>query len=243
MSGIVKRLKSCSPQKVQKEFCALVGAYLNPSFGSMSKADFNVLLFNSLQKLGAIPKESNLYDLTYELHLTKSRAQSLLYNANLRKGYTSQDLEKQLRKAISDAVLLKEKDRVSVEIENPVLRDYLKKRLKDLNHISDGSFSVDIVKMTHQAFSDLYEALLEEKTKKEIRKALIDKGVEESVVSSIKKLVKKVLDSRLGDGVTDEIENSCKNTFRFLTSRLEDISHSQKYKLDFDDKFLNVINK
>mgnify|MGYP003531318517 CR=1 FL=1 len=166
MSDIIKKLKSCPAQKVQKEFCALVKEYLTPSFGSMSKTDFNVLLFNSLQKLGAIEKEPNLYDLTYELHLTKSRAQSLLYNANLRKGYTSEDLEKQLRKAISEAVLLKEKDRVSVEIENPVLRDYLKKRLKELNHISDGSFSVDIIKMTYQAFADLYEKMLPEKSEK-----------------------------------------------------------------------------
>ncbi|MBR3578322.1 MAG: hypothetical protein IKN98_06030 [Bacteroidales bacterium] len=243
MSDIIKKLKSCPAQKVQKEFCALVKEYLTPSFGSMSKTDFNVLLFNSLQKLGAIEKEPNLYDLTYELHLTKSRAQSLLYNANLRKGYTSEDLEKQLRKAISDAILLKEKDRVSVEIENPVLRDYLKKRLKELNHISDGSFSVDIIKMTHQAFADLYEELLPEKSEKEIRKALINMGVNESVLSSTANVVKKVLDTKLGDGTSDAIVDTCKNAFDYLKRCINDFAHTKIALPNFDDRFLELINK
>ena len=243
MSNIIEKLKNCPSDVVQNEFCALVKEYLNPSYGSMSKSDFNILLFSSLQRMGAITENPTIYDLTRELRFSKTKAQALLYNVNLRKDCTDEQLDDQLRMVLANANLLKEKDRVSIEIEDPVLRDYLKKRLKELHHISDGSFSVDIVKMTHQAFADLYEDLLPDISKKEIHDALIEKGVEESVVSSIKKLVKKVLDSRLGDGVTDEIENSCKNTFRFLISRLEDISHSQKYKLDFDDKFLDVINK
>lgn len=59
--------------------------------------------------------------------------------------------------------ILKDGDKVSLEIGNPYLVDYIRSELKRLGHITDGSFSNEILKMTVNAYTELFVSLISER--------------------------------------------------------------------------------
>lgn len=51
---LITLLNEADAIDVKQRFIELVNSYLQPSYGSMSKRDFEILLFMKLQELGAI---------------------------------------------------------------------------------------------------------------------------------------------------------------------------------------------
>jgi hypothetical protein len=195
---------------------------LNPAFGSLPKRENEIIMFQVLQDLQIFDKNPDLYSLLSSLRVTRGKARTLLYESNLRKDV---DLEEELLECLINPILLKDSDKICLEIDNPLLIDHLKHVLKDLRHITDGSFSPDLVKITPEAYKTLLNKKFSRISEKELKKALVECGAEKELSAKsllcgvLKKVGKKVADDAgdkagevlgdfLGDLFTDGFEKA-----------------------------------
>ena len=172
----IEHLKNCDSDQVQDAFVEFIQFYLSPVFGAIPKREVEIELFTILQKLGAIDKAPDLYHLVSQLRVTRSKARNLLYELNLRQS-TNDELDNELFKLLKNPKFLNNSDKqIIIEIQNPLLQDYIKHKLKTLGQITDGSYSPDIVRLNESAFVDLFESYLPEESKAAIKKALVKAG-------------------------------------------------------------------
>lgn len=203
--SLIQELHQIEAENVKEAFVDFLEQYLNPAFGSMSKRDIDILLFMKLQDLGLIQHNPELYEIVSSLKVTRAKARNLLYEAKMRTT-TVEELDKELKNILKSPVFLKENDKISLEIGNPLLIDHLRDKLKKLKHITDGSFSPELVKLTIGAYAALFESMLNEKSKDTIRKALIQCGaIEEPTLKGILTNVFKSLASKFLGKMGDEI--------------------------------------
>lgn len=178
----------------------ILSEYGNPSFGSMSKRDVDLAIFSVLQKLNYISEEPTIYEVMQKLKVTRSKARSLIYEAEIRRLKDEKDLDDLLRKKIEHPIFGKIGDKISLEIDNPLLIDHLRYRLKKLGAITDGSFHAEIVSMTHEAFSDLYVDLLPDNDANAIYEKFVALGVarEKGAKPFLKAAMKCIAHAALG---------------------------------------------
>lgn len=200
MSEIINKLEELDSESVKKEFKELLQDYLTPAFGSISKRDFDILLFIKLQKLGVFTKNPEIYEIVSELRVTRAKARNLLYESKLRQT-SKTELNQELKEILKTPIFLKDNDKIGIEIDNPYLIDHLRAKLKQLNHITDGSFSPELVRLTTDAFVSLFESYLPEESKDEIKQAFVDIGAEAD--TSLKGVLKGVF-KKLGSKIADE---------------------------------------
>lgn len=173
--------------------------YSHPSFGSMSKRDVDIMLFKALQDLGIIDPKPSIYDVIRLLNVTRAKARNLIYESSLRR-QNEQNLAEELKVLIINPIFLKDGDKVCIEVDNPLLIDYIRQRLKSLKHITDSSFNAELVKMRPEAFADLYTSLLPEESIKTINDKFVAIGVKEdkSAKAFVVKVVKVIAHAALG---------------------------------------------
>ena len=155
----------------------MVDRYCVPSFGSMSKHDIDLLMFDSMVKMGVISDNPTIYDVMKDLKVTRSKARTLIYEFQLRKIEDDDQLRSQLRKLMKTPLMSTMSKNVCLEVDNPYLVDFIRNELKRLGYITDGSFHTELVKMSTEAFASLYESILSEVSKREIKDKLVKLGV------------------------------------------------------------------
>ena len=173
---LITLLNEADANDVKQRFIELVNSYLQPSYGSMSKRDFEILLFMKLQELGAIQKEPDLYQLIKDLKISRTRVRNLLYEAKIRTS-EEEDLDNELIQLLQKPVFLKDADKVAIEIQNPLLTDHFRFKVKELGFITDGSFSVELVKLNYSAYIALVESMISVEAKKTTVKLLVDADI------------------------------------------------------------------
>ena len=144
---------------------SFLNAYSSPSFGSMSKRDTDVALFSMMQELGIIKMNPQIYEVVSLLHVTSAKARNLIYEASLRRNN-----ENTLNRALLDHLqaprFLATSDKmIALEIDDPLLIDHLRFKLRNLNHITDGSFNPGLVKMSYEAYASLFGDTLPQEVK------------------------------------------------------------------------------
>lgn len=165
----------------------MVDTYCIPSFGSMSKHDFDLLMFDSMVKMGVISDNPTIYDVMKDLKVTRSKARTLIYEYQLRKIQDEGQLREQLRELMKTPLMSTLSKNVCLEVDNPYLVDFIRNELKGLGFITDGSFHAELVKMSTEAFASLYESILSDESKREIKDRLVELGVKPD--TSLKKLL------------------------------------------------------
>ena len=200
MQELLQKLENLDAERVKKAFTQLLKDYLTPAYGSISKRDFDILLFIKLQQLGLFEKNPELYDLVSELRVTRAKARNLLYESKLRQTSKS-ELDEELKELLKRPIFLRDQDKIGIEIDNPYLIDHLRAKLKQLSYITDGSFSPELVRLTTEAFAALFESYLPETSKKNIEKAFVAIGAKKD--TSLKGILKGAL-KKLGTKVADE---------------------------------------
>jgi len=208
MSEILNKLDKLNSEDVKKAFIELLQEYLTPAFGSISKRDFDIQLFIKLQKLGVFKKSPEIYELVSELRVTRSKARNLLYESKLRQ--TSKfELDQELKEILKTPIFLKDNDKIGIEIDNPYLIDHLRAKLKQLNHITDGSFSPELVRLTTDAFVSLFDFYLPNDSKDCIKQAFIEIGAKaDTSLKGILKGVLKKLSSKIADEAGEQVAES-----------------------------------
>ena len=170
----VDRIDGVDAKEVKRVFKELITAYMNPAYGSMSKRDFDILLFMKLQDLKIIEKDPDLYDIVSNLKVTRAKARNLLYEAKMRNS-SEEMLNKELRELLSTPIFFKENDKIAIEISNPLLSDHLRWKLKRLGYITDGSFSAELIKLSEEAYITIFEDMIPNESRKKITEALVKK--------------------------------------------------------------------
>lgn len=232
---LIEELNKIDDAKAKKALIKIFTQYLNPAFGSLPKRENEIIMFQVLQDLQIFDKNPDLYSLLSSLRGTRGKARTLLYESNLRKDV---DLEEELLECLKNPILLKDSDKICMEIDNPLLIDHLKHVLKDLRHITDGSFSPDLVKITPDAYKSLLNKKFSRISEMELKKALVECGAEKelsakSLLSGVlKKVGKKVADDAgdkagevLGDFLGDLFTDGFEKASEFVKTKIgEDIS-------------------
>ena len=205
----------------------ILKAYSNPSFGSISKRDTDIMLFMALQDLGILDTPPSIYDVIQLLHVTRSRARNLIYECSLRR-QEEQNLDQDLRELIVKPIFLRDGDKVCIEVDNPLLIDYIRQRLKGLKHITDSSFNNELVKMTPEAFSALYTDLLPEESIDAINRKFVALGVqdEKGPLGVVKKVVAIIARAALGRSGEMLAESTINTIGGWLQGRFDDIPNN-----------------
>jgi hypothetical protein len=232
---LLERLGEIDDASAKEALIKIFKNYINPAFGALPKRENEIIMFQVLQDLKIFDSNPDQYSVLSSLRVTRSKARALLYESNLRKEV---DLEEELLEVLKNPVLLKDNDKVCLEIDNPLLLDYLKHVLKELGHITDGSFSPDLVRLTPDAYKKLLNKKFSKISKKDLKKALIECGAAteitvKSILSGVlKKVGKKVADKAgdqagelLGDYLGDLFTEGFEKAKEFVKNNIDEDKH------------------
>lgn len=188
-------LKDCKANdylnKIEEKFNAL------RIFKSEEFDDYDLQTIKNL----ILGKNPDQYSMLSSLRITRSKARNLLYESKLRQ---SVNLDDELIALLKEPILIKNDDKVCLEVDNPLLIDHIKHELRDLKFITDGSFSPDLVKLSPQAYKTLLNKKFNRISKKELKKALVACGAENEI--TVKSLLTGVL-KKVGKKVADDAGN------------------------------------
>ena len=194
--------------KTKEALDTFLASYLTPAFGALPKVEVELLILRLLEQIGAVSDRPGVYELVSKLKVTRSKARKLIYDQELRTR-TTLELDEDVRELLRTPILLKRGDTFAIEIENPLLSDHIRAKLKELGHVTDGSFSPSLVTLTVDAMVALIEAQLTEEQKvvtlDALRKAgAPDKSFKGVLKATLKKLGEKIADDT-GQAVAEEV--------------------------------------
>ena len=199
---LIESLNKIEPKDAQVALVKIYQKYLNPAFGALPKKEIEILMFQVLQELKIFSDNPSQYSMLSSLRMSRPKARNLLYESKLRQ---EPDLEAELLEILKKPILLKDDDKVCLEIDNPLLVDHLKHILRKEKHITDGSFSPDLVKLTPDAYKSLLNVSFGEISKRELNEALVACGAKKNLtVKSVLTGVLKKVGSKVADDIGDE---------------------------------------
>jgi hypothetical protein len=196
-----KVMKDVKPEVAKEQLTKFLSAMINPAFGALPKREIEISVFEMMRDLGLIAKEAPLYRLMTDLKVTRSKANQLLFDLEVRKhGGDQGELDDAVKQALLSTRFAKDGDYFVLEIENPLVLAHLRQKIRELHHISDTSFNSALVRMSADAFTDLMLEMIEKKDHEKVKAALVKAGAPEeaSVKSVLKSAVKQLAIKALG---------------------------------------------
>jgi len=170
----------------------LLESYTSPAFGVLPKAEVELLMLDALIGMEAVSKKPGIYELVSTLKVTRSKARSLIYERELRKT-TREELDRRVKELLQNPLIQKAGEEFVLEVENPLLSDHLRDRIRKLGYVTDGTFSPNLVKLKLEAVSALIESCLDVEEQNAVKQTLIDAGApDESFRGVVKAALLKV---------------------------------------------------
>ncbi len=186
-------------EKTKDAIDTFLAAYMQPAFGSLPKAEVDLLVLRLLGQIGAVSTRPSIYELVSSLKVTRSKARKLIYDQELRTR-SIQELDDDVRRILREPILQKRGESFALEIENPLLLDHIRAKLQKMGHLTDGSFSPSLVTLNVDAMVALVEAQLSEAQKADTLGALVAAGAPDKTFKGVLKAALK----KLGDKIADE---------------------------------------
>lgn len=191
----------------------LLERFLDPAFGALPKSEIELLLLGALEEVGAISSESGVYELVSKLRITRTKARNLIYERELRR-LTPAELDSRVRNLLKRPIIQKSGDQFVLEVENPLVSDHLRSKVQVLGHVSDGSFSPSIVKLSLDAVVALIELYIPENQRDPVKSALVAAGAPDA---SFKGVLKAVLKKVAGKVASDTGEALLENASEYIS--------------------------
>jgi len=205
-----KQLIERIPKERRAEFAEkFLQRYLEPAFGTSSKAETDLLVFSLLHEVGAIASTRSQYEIARDLRITPMRVRSLKMQMELRDTTQTEDsLRARIVEALSRLRYAKDGDLIQFGIEDPLLREDIAARVKKLGATADSSFNRELVRIQIDAFVDFITDLMPEDRRELVRKALIKAGMKDTsleglLVDALRTLGKKAA-GELGDEIAKQ---------------------------------------
>mgnify|MGYP005842390213 CR=1 FL=1 len=153
---------------------------LKNGFDSMKKRDLDVLLFHCLVEHGNLKRRSN-NELSLLLQIPESRVASLKREERLRFGNVNNEwVRDETLRLLQRSKLKPDSGSIKFSVEDPLLKDCLNAKLKELGRFGDSSFNSEIMSIDVYAFGELIEALLGDAAE-EVRRNVEDEAQRDEV--------------------------------------------------------------
>lgn len=153
--GAFMSKKGVSIQCTDEDFAnELFKLYTQNSFGAISKRELDLFLFSKFKAMNKISGKTS-WDLAKELKISKNKAQTLLYESELR--YSSQEENDQVQQVLNHIPKSFEKGVVFLIVDNRYAKDCMRDFLAEIGYVTDLSFASDIIKMPVDAYWKLLE--------------------------------------------------------------------------------------
>ena len=181
----------------------IINDYLNRGFGTMTKNDFEVWIFNYL--LQNRPPNTSNYDFSVELRIPESKVKRLRYEASLKYGNPTDTVQynEAFQKLLANVNLKKgSKNVIQFAVEDMQLRKYLDSILKKKGRFADTSFNSEVVSITIDDLAILLDATSSEEQKKELLRKANENG---PFIDIAKKALGKIVEKALEKGVATGI--------------------------------------
>ena len=177
--------------------------YVHRGFGSMTKNDFEVWIFNYL--LQNRPPNTSNFDFSVELRIPESKVKRLRYEASLKYGNPANttQYDEAFQNLLTNVNLKKgSKDVIQFAVEDMQLRKYLDSILKKKGRFADTSFNSEVVSITIDDLAILLDATSTEEQKKEVLSKAKEDG---PFIDIAKKALGKIVGIALEKGVATGI--------------------------------------
>lgn len=188
----------------------LINQYIRP-FGAMSKTEFDINLFMALQDADYFENgNKDCYSIIRKLGVTKSKARNLIYAAELRRERNDDNLKAELKEVLKEKCHFYEKDsrNIAIEINDPLLIDFLQKELKSKGFLIERIVANDLVKMSIDAYRTLLEDYLYDvsETIKKIENVLIEIGaIQEKSLAGVLLKITQLAARKIGGKALEDI--------------------------------------
>lgn len=234
--GVEEHLESVSDNDCRAALATVLGRYLSPAFGALPKREIDLLLYEVLEQIGYVSEDPSIYSLSQQLRVTRAKGRNLLYDIELRR-LNDDALDLRLREALKHPILQKQGDLFALEIENPLVMDHLRSKLRKLHHAGDGSFSPSLVRLTADAYAALMEDFLPEDERENWRNALVKAGAPDKSLKGILKGVLKQAATRVAaDAGAEAVETMGEYLAPFVDAAIDSAVEGAKSLFKKDEE-------
>ena len=182
----------------------ILSEYGRPAFGALPKREIDLLILEALIRIGYLDSKPSLYQLIQLLRVSRSKARNLVYERDLRRlGET--ELDEILRESLIRPYILRQGDLYCLEIENPLILDHLKDKLKRLGFATDGSFSPSLVRLSIDAFNALVVDFVPVDNQKAVKDALVEAGAPDGTFFGVVKGVLIKIGAKFADSAGEKM--------------------------------------
>lgn len=182
----------------------LFGLYTQNSFGSISKRELDIYLFHAFRKMGKIQGD-DAWKIAQSLRISKSKAQTLLYESTLR--YGMDDVNSKIKAVLNSLPRLIDGEVVWLMVGDKYVRETMRAYLMERNIVTDLSFASEIIKMPVEGYWELQEKYNKENLSKMKREEFINK---------LKKMPKDMLSDFLSQTVGNAVSDGVKQLFEMI---------------------------
>jgi hypothetical protein len=184
----------------------VIQGYLDPAFGSRSKAETDLLIFTALVRARGIDPNGPIYVIARAFNITPGRARTLVLNWQLRDDSYRGELTEMLRAALSRTKFSKDGTYLAFGVESPLLKEEIVARLKANRVFSDATFSKDLVRLPVDAFVDFLDDLVDPDVKRAFVAELVkDKQIADRSFKGVMTGILGSMGSKLGGAVMEEV--------------------------------------
>ncbi|BBE51030.1 hypothetical protein OYT1_ch1476 [Ferriphaselus amnicola] len=223
-SNINSLIADASATNMRVALELLFSPHANPVFGASKAVEHEVAAFNALKQLGYLTQSPDEFELVEKLRVTKAKARTLLYQAALREAGDANAGKQELRNILINPLLACDGDIYLIEVPHPLTMDRLRHRIRQLGHLSDGSFSGNVARIKRSALTDLIESLIPQEERAEVVTRLRGKGYQgidfRSVVQAFLKKAGAKVAGEVGDEVAGNVGESISALFERTWGRL-----------------------
>lgn len=182
----------------------LFGLYIQNSFGSISKRELDIYLFHAFRKMGKIQGD-DAWKIAQSLRISKSKAQTLLYESTLR--YGMDDVNSKIKAALNSLPRLIDGEVVWLMVGDKYVRETMRAYLMERNIVTDLSFASEIIKMPVEGYWELQE---------KYNKENLSKMKREEFIKKLKKMPKDMLSDFLSQTVGNAVSDGVKQLFEMI---------------------------
>ena len=169
----------------------LIDSYLKKGFGSMTKNDFEVAIFNELLKDDEY-KDLSDYKLSVKLRVPETKIKRLRYEVNLKyskdENYTQKFLD-----LLSKSKVYNEGKTIKIIVEDKSIRQYIKDKMYENNMIIDTSFNSDLIITNIDDLKDIVKLLLGEEKSENVVARYNKEVTKDKVKQTFKEVLLEIL--------------------------------------------------
>lgn len=182
--------------------------YCQNSFGSVSKRELDIFLFNMFQETGMI-KGKDSWDLAQELKISRTKAQTLLYESSIR---YSQKVDVKIRQLLNDPPRLQDGGTIWMMVDDKFVREQMRSYLRSMGIVTDLSFASEIVKMPPEGYWEL---------QKKYNPQNVSKLKKDEFVEKLKKIPGEFAGKLLSDVAGEKAGESIGTMFSLLFEQIK----------------------